>query len=142
GFPILPMHSTDLGVTFTGQQLGYFHSSGMANDGEGIRGSNNDIWITFSVPQHALAADFPGGLQIQLYSNDTLLYTSHYIVGSTGLFLGLLSTESFTHAKLFRPLPLSHVYIDDIHFGLPVPAPGALGVFALAAFGCRRRRCS
>ncbi|HRQ76792.1 MAG TPA: hypothetical protein PK098_12830 [Phycisphaerales bacterium] len=139
GFPILPMHSTDLGVTFTGQQLGYFHSSGlMPNDGEGIRGSLNDIWVAFDTPQKYIAAEFPGGLRIALYSGETLLYTSSYVVGGGGgLFIGLISDVAFDKALLYRPAPTSNVYIDDIHFG--VPAPGALGVFALVVFASRGR---
>ncbi|HRP64178.1 MAG TPA: hypothetical protein PK400_12840, partial [Phycisphaerales bacterium] len=140
GAPVLPHHYADLGVTFTGQQLGYFHSSGlMPNDGEGIRGSNNDIWVVFDTPQKYIAAEFPGGLRIGLYSEDTLLYTSSYVVGGGGgLFIGLMSDIAFDKALLYRPAPTSNVYIDDIHFG--VPAPAALGVFGLAALGCRRRR--
>ncbi|HRP63495.1 MAG TPA: hypothetical protein PK400_09405, partial [Phycisphaerales bacterium] len=142
GAPVLPHHYADLGVTFTGQQLGYFHSSGLFNDGEGIRSNNDTLWATFDEPQRAIAVDYPGQIRFQLYSNGQLIFTSILFspgMGQTQAFAGLISDQSFDAVHLYR-VNSTYVYIDDLHFG--IPTPGALSVFALTAFGCRRRRRS
>lgn len=46
----------------------------------------------------------------------------------------------FDEVYIYRINGSGLVIYDDLHFGPPIPAPGVLGVFALAAFGARSRR--
>ncbi|HRQ76084.1 MAG TPA: hypothetical protein PK098_09225, partial [Phycisphaerales bacterium] len=140
GDPVLPDHYAHLGATITGQQMGYYHTSAFVNDGEGIIADNHTLWVHFDEPQSSVAVDYPGGIRFQLYRKGELIYTSSSFTGSLGLFTGLISETPFDAVHLYRNGPSLSVAIDDLHFGPPIPAPGAMGVFALAALGHRRRR--
>jgi hypothetical protein len=93
-----------------------------------------------------IAADFPGSLAYDLYSGDDLIYTSFVFGdGGTGNFGGLISSIAFDRVFLWKhpsgPFQEFILGADDIHFGaLAVPAPGALGVVALALLIRPRRR--
>ena len=114
-------------------------------DGAGLQahGPPNGNWIqlTFSAPQHAIAVDFLGIVQFELYQGGSLIFTNAGFGGGGSFFGGLVSTQAFDQAVIRRPSDLSNlVVIDNLYFG--VPAPGALGLFALAGLGSlgRRRR--
>jgi MYXO-CTERM domain-containing protein len=52
-----------------------------------------------------------------------------------------VSPQPFDEIRITDPVG-SQVSIDDLHFGPPIPAPGALGLFGFALLGahrCRRR---
>jgi len=98
------------------------------------------IHFVFDTPQLWIAADFIGGITINLFSEGDLIYSSvNFQVSGTGNFGGLVSTRSFDEVTIADERD-ANVFIDDLHFG--VPAPGALGLFALAGLGSlgRRRR--
>jgi hypothetical protein len=141
GYPFPPDTYAHLGVTFAGQQMMYWHGGPglFPNDEWGIRANNNTLWAYFDEPQHAIAVDFPGTLNFQLWRDGQLLYTDLFFLDP---FAGLISEEPFDAVFLYRQTGSLFVYIDDLHFGMPlVPAPGALALFGLAALlGTRRQR--
>jgi MYXO-CTERM domain-containing protein len=143
GFPeytVLTDHYSSLGVTFTdGIDLVVF-DSGFLNDGVGLYGAIDSITVEFSAPMHVIAANFPGHIQFKLFRSGDLIYESDIVSGGfLGNFFGLISGEPFDEAVILDPT--GAVYIDDLYFGPPIPAPpvGAMMVGA-AAMACARRR--
>ncbi len=114
-------HYADLGVLFTDGNDAIFHTKSFENDGAGLDG-NGRISLSFAMPQHVLAVDFPGAVRFELFDGDTLIYQSlGYGGGGVGFFVGLVSTEPFDRAILIDPVD-DFVFIDDLHFGPPCPA--------------------
>ncbi|MCH8151501.1 MAG: hypothetical protein IH830_03905 [Planctomycetes bacterium] len=127
----------DLGIVFTdGNDSINFSPTAFPNDAWGLDG-NGDISVSFDAPQAWIGVDFPGDLQIDLFSEGRLIHTSVFIAGGIGNFGGLISSELFDAAVLIDPIGVE-AEIDDLHFG--VPAPGALWLLGLAALFPRRRR--
>ena len=89
---------------------------------------------------YTIAADFPGRLIYHLYWQGQLFYSSSNFGGfGSGHFAGLISDQPFD--KAFIVDPNGGLFIDDLHFGPAIPAPGALALAAIAgAFTSRRRR--
>jgi len=109
------------------------------NDGWGARGEP-DITVTFDEPINWVAADMPGSLNIELYKDDQLIYSSSNLShGGTGNFGGLISDQPFDQARLFRD-NVFLVAMDDLHFGPPIPTPGVGAPLVLTLFARRRRR--
>lgn len=135
GTPVLPEHYADIGIAFTGEAL--FYLQDFQGDWAGIKANNNTLFAHFDVPQRAIAVDYPGTIRFRLFFDDELIYTSGTFLHG---FTGLVSDAPFDRVEFFRHSGSEFVFIDDLHFGLPIPAPGALGVFALAAFITRSRR--
>ncbi|HRP63494.1 MAG TPA: hypothetical protein PK400_09400 [Phycisphaerales bacterium] len=128
------------GVLFEGAPI--VHSTGSyVNDNWGVHALGG-MWLHFDQPIQWFAAEHPGSIRYQFFRDGTLLATSGNMgVGGSGNFSGVLLDEPFDTIYLFRSFPSENwVFVDDIHFGPPIPAPGALGVFALAAFSARSRR--
>jgi hypothetical protein len=126
-----------LGIQFTPGQVA--ESSIYVNDNVGLA-NGVPISFTFDQPRQSVAFDYPGSLQIKLFSNGELIYNSGIFgVGGTGFFAGIVSTQSFDTVMF------SHGFgppadVDDLHFGAPVPAPAsALLLLGLVALGRRRR---
>lgn len=129
------------GVTFTdGLDLILF-SNGFINDGVGLNGALDSIHLAFSVEMHHIAVEFPGSMQILLLWRGQVTYTSTEIIHvGTGFFFGLVSDQPFDGAVILDPT--GAVFIDDLHFGPPIAAPGALGMLAMSLCVIRdRRRC-
>jgi hypothetical protein len=143
GDPVLPEHYAHLGVVFQGHQLGYFYApGGFPPDGWGVRANNNTFWAHFDEPQYAVGIHFPGYLTIQLYLDGSLIYTSSWFddLGSIPGFAGLIADNPFDAVFMYLDTPYDpYVYIGDFYFAA-IPAPGALGAFALAALLGRGRR--
>ena len=89
----------------------------------------------------SIAVDYPGGMQFELYREGELIYTSSEFgsVGA-GLFAGLVSSEPFDEVLLNDWDPWLQVFIDDLHFGPPIPAPSVLAVLAAGLLAPRRSR--
>jgi MYXO-CTERM domain-containing protein len=109
-------------------------------DGAGLDG-NSEIRVTFDMPLWYVAIDYPGTAQFELFDGGELIYTSSPFYGDdlSGNFAGLLSTEMFDEVRITDPVG-SEVVLDDLHFGPPIPAPGALSLLALGFIGSTRRR--
>ncbi|MCH8150794.1 MAG: hypothetical protein IH830_00290 [Planctomycetes bacterium] len=143
GFPdgtFITDQYADLGILFTdGNDNIFLSDNGFPNDGAGLFGGGfTPIAVSFDTPQAWIAVDFPGDVQFELFREGVLIYTSsEFGIGGVGNFAGLVSSEFFDAAVILDPVDQS-VFIDDLHFG--VPAPGGLGLLAVAALLPRRRR--
>jgi hypothetical protein len=132
----------DLGVVFTD---GSDTTVGVdpityPEDGWGLDGNGN-IVLEFAEPMSWIASDFPGFLRFHLYADGQIFYSSGLFgVGGVGNFGGLVSDQSFDMAVLMDITVGFEAEIDSLHFGRPVPGPGAIGILAVAALRSRRRR--
>ena len=144
GFPegtFITDQYADLGILFGGGNEFISLNNSFPNDGAGLVSNFTDIVMEFDIPQFWIGTDFPGIIRIDLYNEGELFYSSIDFGGPPiGAFGGLLSSEPFDMAVILDPSdPV--VNIDDLFFGPPIPAPGALWLLALSALcGYRRRR--
>ena len=146
GFPngtFITAQYIGLGVLFADgdDNVGCCSDSVYPQDGAGLDG-NVSITLIFTTPITSIAAHFPGGLRYQLFSDEDLIYTSSDFAGSGfDHFAGLVSTEAFDVAVLtdWQPPP-DQVFIRNLYFGPPIPAPGAIALLALHLFAPTRRR--
>ncbi|HRP63531.1 MAG TPA: hypothetical protein PK400_09585, partial [Phycisphaerales bacterium] len=140
GTLITNQYTEQYGVTFVGLNT-IFHSSAFIHDGHGLRGQPASRF-RFDSPKTSVAVEFAGQIVFNLYYQGVLMYTSpdFWDPSQGGLgFAGIVSSFEFDEVVLYRSPPIDGLVLyDDLYFG--VPSPGALGVFALTAFGCRRRR--
>ncbi len=110
----------DLGILFTDGDDWIHNTCGYVNDCWGLAGGggNDQITLAFDTEEAYIGVDFPGDLQIDLYSRGRLIHSSVFIAGGHGNFGGLLSRVLFDSVVLSDPL-FSSVHIDDLHFGPP-----------------------
>jgi hypothetical protein len=96
--------------------------------------------MEFTAAQYWIGVTYPGVMGFQLYFQEQHIFTSGLFDdgGTPGAFAGLLSTEPFDRVVLANTFP--EVNIGDLYFGPPIPAPGALAVFAVIAITSPRRR--
>ena len=132
----------DLGVLFLdGDDNIQVNNNSFPPDMYGLDG-NPSITMEFTVAHHWIGVTYPGVMGFQLYFQDQLIFTSGLFDdgGTPGAFAGLVSTEPFDRVVLDNTFP--EVNIGDLYFGPPIPAPGAIGLLACAAWapGGRRRR--
>jgi len=132
-----------LGVVFPDGNDFIRYNNSFPNDGVGLGSTSvvtGTIHLQFSQPITAIGSDFPGFITFQLYSRGEMIYQSTPQSSTpASTFGGLVSTTPFDAAVIFDPIG-SSVNIDDLYFGPPIPAPGALGLLALMAFAPTRRR--
>lgn len=128
-----------LGVTFTdGVDIIYPNEGLFLNDGVGINGVDSTT-VVFDTDMFWIGVDVPGALQITLFNNNQLLYSSNLFgVGGTGFFAGLISSEPFDKAFIIDPL--GGTVFDDLHFGAPVPGPAVLALFGVSVLVAHPRR--
>ncbi len=117
---------------------------GFPNDGWGAKGglgNPGSITLQFLTHQNWIAAEYPGQLRIDLYSENKLIYSGEGPFQPTlGLkFFGVAGKTSFDKAVITDLLD-GFVNIDDLHFGAPIPARGVLGVMGMAGLLLKRRR--
>ena len=140
-FTLITSQYANLGVLFT-DGSDYTHGFSMntfPNDGYGLNGALDTTTLQFSQPMYTIAADFPGRLIYHLFWQGQLFYSSSNFGGfGSGHFAGLISDQPFD--KVFIVDPNGDLFIDDIHFGPAIPAPGALALAAIASVMHRRRR--
>ena len=129
-----------LGVHFTdGTDVAFAGPTVFPNDGWGLSGHlfqlPDEIRLTFDTPQRWIAVHFPGSVRLELYRNGLLMTDQLAFVSGFG---GVISSQAFDEVVIWDRSD-GAVFIDDLHFG--VPAPGALGLLALAGVsGPGRRR--
>jgi len=131
----------NLGATFTDGIDVIFESNAFLNDNMGLNGAFNEIAIQFETPQYHVAVDFPGLVQFTLFRNGSTLYESSFFSDNlTGPFAGLVSDIAFDEVLIVDPG--GGVFIDDLHFGPPIPGPGGIAVLGCGAIvvGLNRRR--
>jgi len=134
---IITTQYIDLGVVFTGGDDLMLPNSSFVNDGWGLAG-HEAIDMAFLEPLFVLAVDFPGSLIIDLYNDGELMYSNGFAGPGEGHFAGLVSTDPFDFVVLRREF--DPVFIDDLHFGPPIPGAPGVVPFVLAAVTKRRRR--
>jgi hypothetical protein len=111
-------------------------------DGAGLTGPPfSPIWLSFDQPMTHIAVDFPDEIVFYLFSDGELIYTSDEfgLPGSAGHFAGLHSADAFDEVWLWTEEEFSP-YIDNLHFGPPIPAPGALALLAFGVLSARSGR--
>ncbi|HRP64140.1 MAG TPA: hypothetical protein PK400_12650 [Phycisphaerales bacterium] len=132
GTPLTSQYAESHGVTFA--------AGNWVNNPDGIhvglRGQPGSR-LYFESPQQWVAVDFPGQILFKLYFDGEVIYESLPFWSHNSPFAGIISETPFDEVYFYRTTS-SLVFYDNLYFG--VPSPGALSVFALAAFGCRRRR--
>ena len=143
GFPDLTVVTdqyADLGAHFTDGDDLILSVGGFLNDGWGLGDNNGDINVSFDAPLFYVAVDFPGNLAIELFNQGELTFTSGgFGGGGVGFFGGLLSSEPFDAIRIFDFID-NAVFIDDLHFGPPIPAAPALALLALGGLFSGKRR--
>ena len=108
------------GVLFTDGNDNIHHTCSYVNDCRGLAGSP-DTHLLFDTAQTYIAVDYPGAMQLELFSKGELIYTSSgFGVGGTGFFAGLVCVQPFDSAVL-TDWVLDEVSIDDLHFGYGIP---------------------
>ncbi len=132
----------DLGVHFTdGDDYGVMQNNFL--DGFGIKGhffNGGTITVEFDSPQMWVAANFLGPLKISLYDGDTFLGSkSTASPGIGNKFFGVVSDVQFNKV-IIEDFADGLPFVDDLHFGGPIPAPGVLAAFLAAAGLCTRSR--
>lgn len=137
-----------LGALFTdGNDITAYIPSAFPNDGWGLAGGlslmgSGKITVEFTQPMHWIAMDHPGPLYIELFSGGEMIYASTWsgFPPASNYFIGIVSDQAFDKARIVNPFSTT-VFIDNLYFGAPIPAPGVLGLLpALAALQPRRRR--
>ncbi|MCI0364192.1 MAG: hypothetical protein L0Y44_04835 [Phycisphaerales bacterium] len=132
GTPLYDQYA-DLGALFPDGNDYIASSSAYLLDGAGAISLFGPITLEFEAPRTSIGIHFPGFLILKLYSQGALIYTSNeFGVGGAGFFGGVISSEPFDLVEIFDPS--GDVSIDTVHFGLPVPGPGGLGLLAIAGF--------
>ncbi len=134
---------TALGVTFGNTGVGWHNAQTFPLDGSGIRnypiGASLPIEITFAAPTTEIGVHggIGGGYGVLLFSGQALIHTGFADQGQ--IFVGLTSIQPFDRVLVAGILGPTR--IDDLHFGQPIPAPGAAALLlSLAWRGARRRR--
>jgi hypothetical protein len=120
GFPVFTFITDQykqLGVSFVdpANLINGPNPDSYPNDGWGLDG-NSYIELSFSSPQHWLAADFPDATLIQLYLDGEFVNAGAAWFG----FDGVVSDIPFNAAILLDFSP-GQVHIDDLHFGAQAP---------------------
>lgn len=129
------------GLTFTDGTDRVNLNDSFPNDGSGLYGAIDSIHLAFAQPTYSIAVDFPGSLRIALYWQGAVTYTSpDFVNGGTGFFAGLISDQPFDAAIIIDPT--GGVFIDDLFFGPPIPAPATFAAMLLAALVPHSRRRS
>ena len=122
GFPkgtFITNQYAGLGVLFTDGNDSIHLTGGFLNDGAGLDG-NPSMHLSFDSPQLWLAVDYPGSVQIDLFSENIPLHSSVFNTIGHGNFAGVISIELFDTVVISDPV-LGDVFIDDHHFGVPTP---------------------
>jgi len=136
------------GAIFTdGSDITEPNAGAFPNDGWGLAGSSGfasgPIVVEFTQPMNWIAVEHPGNLRYEVFSGGQLLYVSSNsgFPPADTYFFGLVSDTSFDKVVIRDPLD-NFVFIDDLYFGAPVPAPGGVAVLLAGLLMPARRRRS
>jgi len=129
-------HYQNRGVTWSGFNL---ISPSFGGDKRDIRMFNgNDIF--FDEPITYFGANIEITVEYKIYSGNTLLHESQWFgVPSEEEFGGIVSDIPFDRIHVRDPFDSVAVF-DDMHFGPPIPAPGALAPIAMLFCASTKRR--
>jgi hypothetical protein len=134
---IITTQYIDLGVLFTdGDDT--IHPGDYFQDDWGLAG-HEATDVVFMAPMNVLAVDFPGSIIIELYAGGDLFYSNGFGAPGEVHFAGIVSTDPFDHV-IFHRENYDFVFMDDLHFGPPIPTAPVVVPFAFAAVTTRRRR--
>jgi hypothetical protein len=147
GFPhdtFITDQYSEQGIVFTGENLITGPTPLYENDQWGLFSPNGTRFF-FDAPQNWIAIDYPGAIRFDLFNAGQLIYTSPFFQpGGVGNFAGLVSDSPFDEVYLYKSVPPSQnsIFIDDLHWGAPVPAPGVLTLLCIGALRSTRKRRS
>lgn len=131
-----------LGATFTDGNDGIQTAASLYSDGAGLRSQElvfGNITVEFAADQYWFGMHHLALVQVLLYNDGNLIHES-IVFGVGGLnFGGVVSTQPFDQVILHRP-DFGTIQIDNLYFGPPIPAPGALACFGVGVLMHRRRR--
>ncbi len=133
------------GIVFTDTNNTIWNSISFPSDGAGLLSNDfqsaGTIHMAFDGFRTAIGFDIVGLVQIELWSDSQLMYTSQLYVDEFTPFIGFISTIPFDQAIAIDPFD-GTVALDNIYFGAPIPAPPVLGLLAMACImrPSRRRR--
>ena len=116
-------------------------SNGFLNDEWGARSAfDPGLNIAFDEPKHWLAADYLGAAAFRLFRDEVFIEQVEFYSDYDPFdFGGIISDAPFDRVEIVDVTD-GAVYIDDVHFGAPVPGPGGMGLLALLCVRQRRRR--
>jgi len=132
----------ELGVMFTGTAVGWFSETAFPTDNHGIYGwTSKVVEAQFAAPITELAVEFASGnFWVLLYLGDDFVDKTPVMSQFfDGPFVGIVSEMPFDRVEMLAP-GVGVTLIDNIHFGAPIPAPGAVALIALVGFAGQRRR--
>jgi hypothetical protein len=111
-------------------------------DGHGVYGGCT-ITVTLASEAYAIGSHHPGAMRFDLYSGNTLLYTSLATGSGANNFRGVVSSTPFDRVVMrgvtLGPPSCDPIAVDNFYFA-SVPGPGALPLLALGCLGRGRRR--
>lgn len=110
------------------------------SDGWGLLSIPAHVTMSFTQPMYGMAIEYTGINDIKLFDHGNLFYTSQWFFAEFFPFVGVISTTPFDSALINDPSGGPATTIDNLYFGPAVPAPAALGLFAIGAMAPHRRR--
>jgi len=129
----------DLGVMFFGTAIGHT-SSIYPSDGHGILGWTHQlIEMEFDAPRTEFAIELGSFTMVMTFYLGGAEVGVANVSNATSLFWGAVLESTFDRVTLENQ-GLGVTGIDNIYFGAPIPAPGALVLVAFAGLVPRRRR--
>jgi len=138
GEPVLDDYA-HLGVTFS-ENTTYAQLSAFS-DLAGMRAPEGGT-VMFDSPQQWIGLDYVGGIAVDFFSGEELIWSSSFMLPPSGenlAFAGFILPREFDRVFLYRlgPDHLNVAVIDNMYFA--VPAPGAFGLLLLAGIARTRR---
>jgi len=130
----------DLGVMFFGTAIGHTGMSLYPSDGHGILGWTHQlIEMEFDAPRTRFAIELGSGSMVMTFYLGGAEVGIANVSNATSLFWGAVLESTFDRVTL-EDQGLGFTAIDNLYFGAPIPAPGALALVAFAGLVSRRRR--
>lgn len=142
-YTVISNQYANQGVQFTPGECWIDDNPSYVSDGKGLKvtGATGFIGIhtSFVQPVYAFAVDLGNVMQMKLYSQGDLIYSSGIFHQNFTPFVGFVSTKPFDLAWAVDPVS-GYLALDNIYLGTPVPAPGVIAALITGAMIPRRRR--